>query len=311
MAKMMDIIIHVLSTLQNLTNKSDLPNKKFIQKAYGNAINYISIMKEKPINKFEISKSKLTSNMKDKIYLILDSVNRKKNKVTINGIIIDISQKSIKMTNLVRDLENISGIGRRKANTLITLGVRKISDLSKPKYISYLSEESKAFLKYKPVLKIPRETITKISKTLLFSPNIETTIVGSYLRGKSSSRDIDIMVVSNDRVINKYIQHLTAKTDTVVYSKGPSKASLLLNYKKKYYKIDIFKATPLEKITMKLYLTGSASFNIMIRRKAKDAGYTLNQRGLFRKSNSARITLKNDKDLFKVLNLNYINPKNR
>jgi ribosomal protein L19 len=311
MAKIMDIIIHVLSTLRNLTNESDLPNKTFIQKAYNNAINNISNTGIKSITKSEISKYKLTPNMKDKIYLILDAAAKKKKTVVINGIIIDISDNSIKSTKLIRSLEEISGIGREKALALIALGVQKISDLSKSKYLPYLSDESRAFIKYKPVLKIPRATITKISKTLLNSPDIEITIVGSYLRGKSFSKDIDVMIISKGNVINKYIQQLKAKTDIVIYSNGPSKASLLLNYQKKYYKLDIFKATPTEKITMKLYLTGSASFNMMLRNKAKLAGYTLNQRGLFKKGKLGPVPLSNDTDLFKILKLNYINPKNR
>ena len=59
-----------------------------------------------------------------------------------------------------------------------------------------------------------------------------------------------------------------------------------------------------------LYFTGSKEHNIKMREKAKNMGHTLNEWGLI-KSNKSRFKITSEKDLFDILNIDYLEPEDR
>ena len=65
-----------------------------------------------------------------------------------------------------------------------------------------------------------------------------------------------------------------------------------------------------------LYFTGSYQFNITMRNKALEMGYSLSEYGFKDKKTNKLLddinnTVKNEKDIFKILDMKYIKPENR
>ena len=59
-----------------------------------------------------------------------------------------------------------------------------------------------------------------------------------------------------------------------------------------------------------LYFTGSKEHNIKMREKAKHMGHTLNEWGLI-KANKSRFKITSEKDLFDIVNIDYLEPEDR
>lgn len=258
----------------------------------------------KVITVANIQKLEITDHMKNKLQFLLTQT------IPSNEI------KKLHEKTLIDNLMDIAGVGKKKAITLVNSGLTKISDLNKKKYKDQLNDATKLLLKFKPEKKITHDNIKKIEKNLTEFPN--TIIVGGFRRKKSFSKDIDIMIVSNNsNVINNYIDHLTKKFKEVhVYSHGDDKASLLiLTGMKKYYKVDIFRCISKYKYAMLLYSTGSKEFNIRMRAIASRQGYLLNQNGIYKKNNYVNnknpIPVKSEKDFFKILDMPFIEPEKR
>ena len=64
-----------------------------------------------------------------------------------------------------------------------------------------------------------------------------------------------------------------------------------------------------------LYFTGSGEFNKNMRTFALKKGYTINEYGIFKlnldKTKGDMISVESEADIFKILNLEYIEPQNR
>lgn len=199
----------------------------------------------------------------------------------------------------------IPGIGPSKAHELIKAGVEKLSDLSSKS--SLLHDDTLLYLKYKPLTQIPRN-ISDNFNNILKKLNFTTTIVGSYRRGLSFSRDLDVMLVSDKPVLTEFINELSKVLPLVVYSQGDAKASLIIT-KKPTFKVDIFQTDKLHATSMLLYSTGSRELNVKMRAIAKKNGYLLNQQGLFK--GKMRLPLRTERDYFTALNLPYLPPGKR
>lgn len=204
-------------------------------------------------------------------------------------------------------LTNITGIGSKKADELISKGLKKVRQLNEKKYLDLLNTDSKIAIKYKPLKKIPHSTIKKIAPILVKFPG--AFIVGGFRRKKSFSKDIDIMIVSkNKNVLEAYIEHLKEHFNVVVYLKGDDKISLLIK-KRVCLKLDVFKTLPESKYAMLLYSTGSKFFNIKMRAIAKKQGFLLNQNGLYK--NGKKIIIRSEKGFFTKLGMPYVEPEKR
>ena len=75
------------------------------------------------------------------------------------------------------------------------------------------------------------------------------------------------------------------------------------------YRIDIRLVPQISLYSALVFFTGSKNFNTFIRKKAKLLGYKLNEYGLY--NNNKLIKIKSESDLFKKLNINYLEPNER
>jgi len=224
-------------------------------------------------------------------------------------------------SKLLKQLVGFMGIGPEKAQVLIDDGLTKINQLHMKKWLAKLPEETQLYLKLKPNQEIPHADIAKLEKKLKLTYNI--TLVGSYRRGKPTSRDIDIMITSMDEdIINKYLTKLKKKLTVYPYSQGRDKMSFILDCTELLkrsapciYKLDVFRVEPDNQIPMLLYSTGSKEFNIRMRAIAKKKGYLLNQKGLFKKQSNGETRkvpeLYSEEDYFEKLEMDYLEPSER
>jgi DNA polymerase (family 10) len=278
---------------------------RFIVQAYANVASVIknSHDVQSTISKPDIELLTLTTGMKTKLKFLLS---QKLSKT---------DEKNLIASQLKNSLIDIAGIGKTKANDLIKNGLKSMEELQQKKWQDQLTDGTKLLMKYKPLRKIPRTTIQKIESRLIGFKGAVTKLVGSYLRHKPYSRDIDIMIVSNKKkILYEYIKYLKdeANFKTIhIYAQGTEKMSLLVKSGTKYLKIDVFVSTIAQQHAMLLYATGSKNFNIYMRSIARKQGYLLNQMGLFKTGSSKSANIKSEKDIFKKLNMDYTEPKNR
>lgn len=249
---------------------------------------------------------------------------------------------------LYYDLVNFMGIGDVKAKQLIKEGLTHINQLHMDKWFKKLPSDTQAYLQYKPLKKIPHEEIKKIAPqiTSCTDDSMEVIITGSYRRGKPYSRDIDVMVVSDESgIMDKFLHKLKKHFDVFPYAKGTDKMSLIIiprdvinpklalnaSYASNFathgstksanlddtsvptitYKMDVFQTPKKYKYSMLLYSTGSKKFNIRMRGKAKKMGYLLNQTGLYRRDGKSPLILTSEKEYFDKLDMEYLTPEQR
>lgn len=224
-----------------------------------------------------------------------------------------------KKQKLKNDLIKVMGVGSKKADELIEMGLKSISQLPKPKYYKKLGKEAKASLKYKPLRKIPRNKIKKLEEKIKNESHLidyEIIFVGSYRRKAPYSSDIDIMLVGKEKNKNKIMDNFINLLEELfkevhIYSKGSDKASMIIINGKTAYKIDAFFTPKKYKWAMLLYSTGDKNFNIRMRAKAKRMGYILNQKGLFKKGKKNPIPVSSEKDFFDILEIPHKPPSER
>ena len=234
----------------------------------------------------------------------------------------------------IDELEEVYGIGKKIAYDLFKKYDIKSFEQLKKKYTNgeiELPENIIKGIKYYGKIndKIDRELIDDISsfltKTLLeIDKNLFGLVCGSYRRLKLTSGDVDFIMVSTkyktkeetikSNMIFQLISKLKEKKfiyDSLTDEDVPTKYMGLFRWKtNSLMRIDI-RFIPYESYySAILYFTGSKNFNKKMRRTAITLGYTLNEYGLFDKDNKMS-KVKSEKDIFDILGMEYINPKNR
>lgn len=99
-------------------------------------------------------------------------------------------------------------------------------------------------------------------------------VTGSIKRNEPTVNDIDFIIV--DHPISKAIEILKLKHNVSIHSNGQSYASLRING----HKVDIWKTTKPSYLFTKVARDSPKQFNIIMRKKAKEEGLKLNDKGL-------------------------------
>jgi len=226
----------------------------------------------------------------------------------------------------------IYGVGPKKAKQLVDDGITTLSQLKENE--SKLNDTQKIGLQYYQPLqqRIPRDEIEKFAQAFdtIFkevSPGgSKYEIVGSYRREAQNSGDIDVIITNNDNNITAFnafldklisdniiIEVLTrGKTKSLTIGKLPS----IMNENAIPRRIDILYTKPKEYAFATLYFTGSKAFNTVMRQRALDLGYTLNEHGLSKMvSGKKGELLTNDfpteQSIFEFLGMKYKEPRER
>ena len=231
-------------------------------------------------------------------------------------------------TNPINILTDVYGIGPKKAKELVDKGIKTIDELRtrQDELFIELNDIQKVGLKYYEELleRIPRSEIEEYKQvfTNAFSkdPNSKYEIVGSYRRGAQTSGDIDVIITSNSASVYKnFIDELIKQKIIIrVLSRGLSKTLVIaqLNGNSIARRVDFLYSPPEEFPFAILYFTGSKAFNTVMRQKAVEQGYTLNEHGLSLMENKVKgenvdQPFENEQAIFDFLKLEYKTPVER
>jgi DNA ligase (NAD+) len=235
--------------------------------------------------------------------------------------------------NPINVLTKVYGVGPKKAAELISGGITTVEALRENKNV--LNDIQKVGLQYYDDIneRIPRSEIDEYKcefENSFKDISIEGShfeIVGSYRREKQMSGDIDVIIKNdkNNRIIfEKFVDDLLKKGIIVeILSRGKTKCLVISRLSgKKARRVDFLYTSPEEYPFAVLYFTGSKAFNTVMRQRALDKGYTLNEHGMsfMIKSEKGEKGVKGEKvsqefytenDIFEFLDMEYKYPKDR
>ena len=219
----------------NTNNKnSDTANKSYYRKlAYTRVSNIIkeTYDNNETLTVSKVNKLPITDSMKKKIIYYIKNPKKLKSRAPLKN-----------KNHLMKELTNFMGIGKIKAKEIVDKGLTNIKQLNQKKYKNLLTDQTRVFLSLKPKKKIPHKDIVMLEPLLVnIISETEIIIVGSYRRKTKFSKDIDVMVVSDDiDILNKIIKSLTKKLsgnlseyknpNIIPYLIGKDKVSILINF---------------------------------------------------------------------------------
>ncbi len=223
---------------------------------------------------------------------------------------------------------NVYGIGPKIASKLVTEhNIKTIKELRERKDELLNNVQKKGLKYYDDILKrIPRKEIDKyyIKLNKLFSTvsnkDSKMQIVGSWRRNSKTSGDIDVIMSGvNSDVYTRFIDLLIQKKMLIeVLSRGKIKTLGISKLTPKYTarRIDFMFTTKDEYPFAILYFTGSKIFNTIMRKRALDLGYTMNEHGIYnvvnkKKGDKIKNKFTSEKDIFEFLGIEWREPKDR
>lgn len=315
--------------INNLTDLASLYKKdsklKFKYAAINKALSYIK-QYQYPIISGQYAKNNLPN--------IGDGIARRIDEIIDKGTLSELAKLSNNKSNnkildAINDLTRITGLGETRAKTLVNNGITSVDEYRK----AIENGEVKSThhidigLKYFDDLeqRIPRNEIKKMELVLRgqlkeLNSDLIFNICGSYRRGRETCGDIDILITNpnkNDKTqyLSKYVDNLT-KTGFLVdhlTNKGEKKymGVCKLSPKSLGRRIDIRFVEYSAYYAALIYFTGSKNFNIQIRNKAIELGYSLNEYGLIDKKTQKLICLNSEEKIFEFLELDYVKPTER
>lgn len=211
----------------------------------------------------------------------------------------------------------ITGIGPSRLQEYNSLSIFTIEQLkqaireNKVKTTHHINIGIKYY--YDFLKKIKRESICKFEKQFAkllhnVNPNLFYKFCGSYRRKCELCGDIDIVIShkTNENYFKQILDKLIQRKYLIDH--------LTHKFNKKYMgvlqlehpcRIDIRYVNKEHFATTILYFTGSKNFNLQMRKKAISMNYKLNEYTL------NNLPIENEKDIFKYLNIEYVEPKYR
>jgi len=132
-------------------------------------------------------------------------------------------------------------------------------------------------------------------------------VAGSYRRGEPTVGDLDILVIGD--LDNKKFEKAVRKEfpDIAILGSGETKISFVIFPNN--LQVDI-RFLPKESYgAALLYFTGSKDFNVMMRKKAIESGYLLNEYALFKDGEYYKGAT--EEEVFEALGMKYVEPTKR
>lgn len=276
---------------------------------------------------------------------IISRINEIISEGTLKGEIKNNKERSNKLTK-IEELQRITGVGPAKARALVDLKIdlkrlREAFENEEEDILKNLTHHQIIGLRYLEDFeaRIPRQEIiqlrVKMKKIMSkFDPELEIIVCGSFRREKAESGDIDVLflnkkfmkeeeILENDEnYLMKMVNHLKSKKVIVdsLTDGGKTKYMGVCKLTQKYIgrRIDI-RLIPYEsKGAAMLYFTGSGNFNKVMRTHALKEGYTINEYGVYSLKKEGKKMVKDEliptndeKDIFKVVKMEYLEPKDR
>ena len=278
-------------------------------KAYSNVLTQLYELKE-PIYNYNdfIINIKAGSRIKAKIKELIDTG---KIKYEEENIIKD------SVYNFREILNDIYGIGKAKADDLISKGIKNLNDLRKNQHL--LNNKQKIGLFYYEDIKkrIPLNEFKlhkKIIENDLKKLNLTYEFVGSYRRGSNNMGDIDIIIMEDKGFdLVSYINQIKKSGYILeILALGKHKFMGIVKIgNNPARRFDILIAPKNEYYYSLLYFTGSSDFNIGFRNYVKKIfNLSLSEHGIKGLKKQEPI-INSEEDIFKFFNIPFLKPKER
>jgi len=324
-ARVVDYRLKIIEDLELLRKKEQQERNVFKVRAYDKVIKQLSDYKNPIYTINDISSIEgIGERIRTKIQEILET-----GKLAAAEAV-----KEDSGINAIDTIMKIYGIGPVKASDLIkNHSIRTIADLRAEitKTPSLLNDKQKIGLKYFEDIqeRIPRDEMLLHESRILkaihkIHSDFKTSIVGSFRREAPTSGDIDVLIgypkeISEKDAEKTFITIVSEFKkagyiiDTLANGSKKCMALVKLGENTKVRRLDLLLTPPDEFPFALLYFTGSDKFNIRVRRKATEKGYSLNEHGLkiIKKNIETPPIMKTEKNILDFLEVSYLEPKNR
>lgn len=333
--KLISFISEEIDKYQTLKDLKKVTSNQFRLKQIKNVL---SILKKYP-NKITIDNYMELENIKG---IGKGSISRIKEIIEIGSLseLSDFIDTNKEKNKIIKDLESVVGIGHVNALDFFNQGIKSVKDLQRKVDKEEIIVNDKILLGLKYYGKfegnIPRKEINKIYK--IFSDIIiklnkkihdkEQYIFefcGSYRREKDTSGDIDVLISKKGNLDSNYLENIIRILKEPI--KKNNNNPLIIDditdkhIYTKYMGFCKYKENPPRRIDIRfipydsyfsalLYFTGSAELNKQMRHIAKSKNLKLSEYGIF-KENGEKIIVNSERDIFDILDMEYLLPRLR
>lgn len=202
----------------------------------------------------------------------------------------------------------IHGIGIVFAKKLFLGGYRTLEQLKSCPHLTDIQKQSLGQV-YDLQERIPRAEIQVLENYLDNACKDRFVITGSYRRNHENSSDIDILVKDD---INDFMLNIVDLIESdLAVGKTKYMGTIKIPGFQKIRRLDVMYIPEENWPFALLYFTGSKEFNIEMRQYAKYKGFKLNEFGIRNINTGEFIPCAEEKDIFKVLEMEYIKPEQR
>ncbi len=229
--------------------------------------------------------------------------------------------------NKMMIFKSITGVGDTRARQWVKQGITSLDELKSGILAGTIksTHHIDIGLKYYDDFneRIPRTEIDNMNKILnieisKISKNILYDICGSYRRGRQTCGDIDILVTDKTnkknylkKIVN-VLKEINFIVDDLTSTSGGKKYMGVCKHKDNLARrIDIRFVKYEDYFPALIYFTGSKNFNIVIRQKALDMGYSLNEYGFTNLETKEKIVMHSEMEIFDFLKTKYLSPLER
>ena len=159
------------------------------------------------------------------------------------------------------------------------------------------------------LMSFAHRTAAELTEYLSETPGLETIeAAGSLRRGRETVGDLDLLVTGPGAgaAMERFATHPRA---TEVLGRGVNKTSIRFGIEG--IQVDLRALAPENRGAALQYFTGSKEHNVGLRTRAIRMGLTLNEYGLFRTEDNARVAGENEAGVYEALGLPWIEPELR
>jgi DNA polymerase/3'-5' exonuclease PolX len=252
-----------------------------------------------------------------------------------NGYLEELRVKADPYADSIKDLCSVTGIGEVKAKQLIDeFNIKSVPELIEAYHNHVIKVEKNQLTKHIEVgikfyddlkTRMPWSEADKIANKIIkiifnYDNIISVRVCGSYRRKKETCGDLDILISHPDNacILTKIVDLLSHSGLLVGHLTHQSKTKYMgvcrLNDSLPGRRIDIRLVDHQSMGAATLYFTGSGKFNKIMRYKANERGYTLNEYGLYNYINRQKgdlIPAYSEREIFDILNIKYLEPEER
>ena len=224
----------------------------------------------------------------------------------------------------ILDLLHLQGVGPKTVATLYReLGVRTLEDLERAatdgrvRALKGMGPKKEALLlqaiaerKQHSGRHLLPDTATAAAALVDYlhkhSPTAQIDAVGSLRRGTDTCGDIDILATGADASLMEHFVEYTPVER--VLGHGDTKSSVRI---RGGFQADLRLVPPDSRGAAMQYFTGSKAHNIVLRDRAMARGLKLNEYGLFRVADNARVAGATEEEIYTALDLDWVPPELR